>query len=69
MIEKKYVAVDKEKLKKALAKILEYATKEKKPLKLSRSEARIISVAVIYAIEKSDQNDIDEDMEILGVVK
>lgn len=69
-MEKKYVAVDNEKLDKALVKILEYATGEKKSLKLSRSEARAISVSVIFAINKtSDQNDIDEDVEILGVVK
>ena len=68
-MEKKCVAVDNEKLEKALAKILKYATGETLFLKLSRSEARIISVAVIYAIEKSDQNDIDENTEILGVVE
>ncbi len=68
-MEKKYVAVDSEKLDKALVKILKYATGEKKFLKLSRSEARIISVAAIYAIKMSEQNDIDEDAEIWGVVK
>ena len=68
-MEKKYVAVDTEELDNALIKILEYGTGEKKKLKLSQKEARIISFAVIYAIKKSDQNDIDEDMEILGVVK
>ena len=68
-MEKKCVAVDNEKLEKALAKILKYATGETLFLKLSRSEARIISVAMIYAIEKSDQNDIDENTEILGVIK
>ena len=68
-MEKKCVAVDNEKLEKALAKILKYATGETLFLKLSRSEARIISVAMIYAIEKSDQNDIDENTEILGVVE
>lgn len=68
-MEKKYVAVDSEKLDKALVKILEYATGEKKSLKLSKSEARIISVAMIYAIKMCNQNDIDEDAEILGVVK
>jgi len=68
-MEKKYVAVDKEKLDNALVKILEYATGEKESLKLSKSEARIISVAVIYAIKYSTQNDIDEDAEILGVIK
>ena len=68
-MEKKCVAVDNEKLEKALTKILKYATGETLFLKLSRSEARIISVAVIYAIEKSDQNDINEDTEILGVVE
>jgi hypothetical protein len=66
---KKYVAVDKEKLDNALVKILEYATGEKKSLKLSKSEAKIISAAVIYAIKMCSQNDIDEDAEILGVVK
>ena len=68
-MEKKCVAVDNEKLEKALAKILKYATGETLFLKLSRSEARIISVAMIYAIEKSNQNDIDENTEILGVVE
>ena len=66
---KKYVAVDKEKLDKALVKILEYTTGEKKSLELSKSEAIIISSAAIYAIKLCKQNDIDEDAKIWGVVK